>query len=233
MVNYIILISSFTLGIGGSLHCLGMCGPLALSVPFTKDNSKKWPRIIIFYLAKSFAYGMLGALSGLFGKGLILMNWQQGLSIVAGIMIILMVCLPILKAGAGSFLFRRQFGILYNRLQHHARLSDYGMLGFLNGLLPCGLVYTALTAATLSGGWSSGFLAMVLFGLGTAPALVLLIVFRSKLSLQLRKQLKPVSLALSVFIGLLLIARGLSLGIPYVSPECEGNTIKKCCSHKR
>jgi len=231
-MNSLILISSFVLGIGGSLHCLGMCGPLALSVPFAQSGRIKWLRIAAFYFAKSFAYGLLGMLFGLFGKGLILMDWQQGLSIAAGIAILLMVAVPALKLHKGHFLFQKQFGLLYNRLQHQPRLTDYGILGFLNGLLPCGLVYTALAAATLSGGWAGGFLAMFLFGLGTTPALIALILFRSKLSRQSIRHLKPVSTALSICIGTLLILRGLNLGIPYVSPEFKDNSVKHCCSHK-
>lgn len=230
-MHTVILISSFVLGVGGSLHCLGMCGPLALSIPFA-HNGAAGPRITIYYLFKALAYGLMGALSGLFGKGLLLMNWQQGLSVVAGLTIIFMAGIPLLKLRTGNFLFRKQFALLYARLQHRTRLLDFGLLGFLNGLLPCGLVYTALAAATLSGGWAGGFLAMILFGLGTAPALVLLVLFRNKISPQLRRRLKPASVALSVCIGLLLILRGLNLGIPYMSPAHEGNTVKHCCSHK-
>lgn len=229
-MNTVVLISSFILGLGGSLHCLGMCGPLALSVPFTQKESAKWQRIIIFYLSKSVAYGMLGAIFGLFGKGLILMNWQQGLSITAGVFIILLVCLPVLKPVSGKFLFQKQFATLYTQLQKRPRLQYYSFLGFLNGLLPCGLVYTALAAATLSGGWSGGFLAMFLFGLGTVPAFVLLILFRNKMGPGLRKQLKPVSITLSVCIGLLLVLRGLNLGIPYVSPGFQEHKVS-CCGH--
>jgi len=231
-MNGLILLSSFVLGIGGSLHCLGMCGPLALSVPFAQNDRIKWLRITVFYLGKSFAYGLLGMLPGLFGKGLILMDWQQGLSITAGIAILLMVAVPTLKLHKSKFLFRKQFSLLYNRLQQQARLTDYGILGFLNGLLPCGLVYTALTAATLSGSWAGGFLAMFLFGLGTTPALVALILFRNKLNRQQLRNLKPVSAILSICVGVLLILRGLNLGIPYVSPEFKDNSIKSCCAHK-
>ncbi|WP_118953504.1 sulfite exporter TauE/SafE family protein [Taibaiella helva] len=231
-MNVVILISSFMLGLGGSLHCLGMCGPLALSVPFAREGKIRGLRIVVYYLGKAFAYGCLGALSGLLGKGIMLMSWQQGLSIAAGLAIILMVCIPALKAPGGNFLFRRQFSILYNRLQHKARLSDYGLLGFLNGMLPCGLVYTALAAALLAGGWAGGFTAMFLFGLGTVPALVLLVLFHQKISIKLRRRLRPASVILSVGIGLLLILRGLNLGIPYISPEWNGKTVKHCCSRK-
>jgi sulfite exporter TauE/SafE len=231
-MNVAILISSFLLSIGGSLHCLGMCGPLALSIPFGTAGSSKNLKLLTYYFAKAIAYGAMGAVFGLFGKGLIMMHWQQALSIVAGIFIVLWVCFPVLKPGKGGFLFQKQFSILYNKLQHQPKLHHYFFLGFLNGFLPCGLVYTALAAATVSGSAVGGFLAMFLFGAGTAPALIILVILKNKMSFQLRKKLKPVSLILSVGIGLLLIARGLNLGIPYVSPEVtKAHTVTNCC-HK-
>jgi uncharacterized protein len=231
-MNVAVLISSFLLGIGGSLHCLGMCGPLALSIPFGATGNSKNLRLLTYYFSKAIAYGFMGAVFGLFGKGLIMMHWQQALSIVAGIFIVLWVCFPILKPGQGSFLFQKQFSILHNKLQYQPKLHYYLLLGFLNGFLPCGLVYTALAAATVSGSPAGGFLAMFLFGMGTAPALFVLVLLKNKMSFQLRRKLKPISLVLSIGIGLLLIIRGLNLGIPYVSPEItKDDTVEKCC-HK-
>ena len=229
-MSYAVLISSFLLGIGGSLHCLGMCGPLALSIPYSHGGiMPKWMKLLTYYTAKALAYGAMGAIVGLFGKGIMLMDWQQGLSIVAGVFIIIWACFPFVKLGAGNFLFQKQFAQLYQKIQERPKLYYYFSLGFLNGFLPCGLVYTALAAATVSGGVSGGFLAMFLFGAGTAPALILLVVFKNKMSFQLRKRLKPLSLVLSVAIGMLLIVRGMNLGIPYISPEFQHNQLKSCC----
>lgn len=228
-MNIAVFLSSFLLGIGGSLHCLGMCGPLALSIPFTAKGSSKWMRIGAYYTAKAMAYGSIGAIFGILGKGLLLMEWQQGLSIVAGLFIIALVCLPVLKPGKGNFIFRKQFAFLYNKLNDSPKLYYYILLGFLNGFLPCGLVYTALAAATVSGSVTGGFLAMFLFGTGTVPALIILIVAKNKMSFKLRSQLKPVSLLISIAIGLLLIVRGMNLGIPYVSPEYHEHKVSNCC----
>src|SRR6218665_2243251 len=132
------------------------------------------------------------------------MEWQQGLSVVAGVFIIILVCLPVLKPAKGNFLFRKQFTFLYNKLNHSPRLYYFILLGFLNGFLPCGLVYTALAAATVSGSVSGGFLSMFLFGIGTVPALILLIVAKNKISFKLRTRLKPVSVMISISIVFLL-----------------------------
>lgn len=228
-MNSALFISSFVLGIGGSLHCMGMCGPLALSVPYAGGGAWRAVRIGFYYLAKALAYGCLGILPGLLGKGFQLMSWQQGLSIAAGLFMLLLVCLPKLRP-AGTFIFGKQFAQLHQRMQAHAKPHHYLLLGFLNGLLPCGLVYTAMAAATVSGSPAGGFVAMFLFGLGTAPALIMLVLFRNRANPALRRRLRPASTVISIAIGLLLIIRGLNLGIPYVSPEFSGQTVKSCCS---
>lgn len=230
-MNTAIFVSSFILGIGGSLHCLGMCGPLALSIPYTTTGISKWTRLSGYYLAKAFAYACMGGVAGMVGKGFFVMNWQQGLSIAAGIFIIVWVCFPLLKPVRGSFAFQKQFASLYGKLQRDPKLYYYLLLGLLNGLLPCGLVYTALAAATVSGGAFQGFISMFLFGVGTAPVLITLVLLKRKLNVRFRHFFKPLSLVLSVFIGVLLIMRGLNLGIPYVSPEVSHHEVKSCC-HK-
>jgi sulfite exporter TauE/SafE len=209
-----------------------MCGPLALSVPFTSGQLSRRVQLATYFLAKAIAYGAIGATFGLLGKGLFLMKWQQGLSVAAGIFIILLVCLPVLKPKSGSFLFRKQFSILYRNMQQSPRLYQFFLLGFMNGFLPCGLVYTALAAAMVTGGVTSGFISMFLFGMGTAPALISLILLKNKIGPRLRSTLRPVSIVVSVMVGILLILRGLNLGIPYVSPEVHSDhSIKNCC-HK-
>ncbi len=159
------------------------------------------------------------------------MNWQQGLSVVAGIFIVMWACVPLLKRIKRSFYFQKQFSYLYQALQRSPKVRYYFLLGFLNGLLPCGLVYTALAAATVSGGALQGFIAMFVFGIGTTPALIAVVLLKRKITIRQRRVFKPLSLILSVSVGLLLILRGLNLGIPYVSPEGSNNQIKSCC-HK-
>jgi uncharacterized protein len=230
-MNTGIFISSFVLGIGGSLHCLGMCGPLALAIPYNTTGLSKWIRLATYYFAKALAYAFMGAIFGLLGAGFVLMNWQQGLSIAAGIFILIWICFPLLKPVKGFFYFQRQFAYLYQALQRSPKVGYYFLLGLLNGVLPCGLVYTALAAATVSGGALQGFAAMFLFGIGTMPVLMAVVIFRQKVSLRFRRLFRPLSLVLSLSVGLLLILRGLNLGIPYLSPEFSDKQVKSCC-HK-
>lgn len=224
-----LLWSSFLLGILGSLHCLGMCGPLALSMPFATQAGNRWRSIAVFYLAKAMAYSILGGIMGIVGKGIMLMQWQQALSVTAGVFLLMMALLPALKHTKVHFIFQKQFLRLHTQLQQKPRIDYFFLLGFLNGLLPCGLVYTALTTATLAGSIGGGALAMLLFGIGTTPVMILLILFRRRLTLPRRLRLLPLSTLLSAIIGILLVLRGLNLGLPYISPQVEKENVIKCC----
>ena len=230
-MNPFVLFSSFLLGALGSLHCLGMCGPLALSMPFFVQPQKKWRNILSFYLAKALAYSLLGGIMGLAGKVIMLMKWQQIMSVTTGIFILIMAMLPALRHVKASFLFQKQFQAVHVHILQQPKWRYFFTLGFLNGLLPCGMVYTALATAMLAGGIAGGSTAMLLFGIGTAPMLILLIFFRQRLNVKWRLRLLPLSSAFSIIIGLLLIIRGLNLGLPLISPHVTNQEISKCC-HK-
>ena len=88
----------------------------------------------------------------------------------------------------------------------------------LNGLLPCGLVYMAIAGAIGTGGIVEGSLYMFLFGLGTIPMLLAISLAGNILSLTVRNNINKLIPVLVVIVGLLFILRGLSLGIPYLSP---------------
>jgi sulfite exporter TauE/SafE len=104
--------------------------------------------------------------------------------------------------------------------------------GFVNGLLPCGLVYAALAAAMVTATPIQGMLFMVFFGLGTMPALTSIIILKSKNNFAWRKYITKSSYYISIFVGVLLILRGLNLGIPYVSPGLNAETQEMSCCHK-
>lgn len=229
-MNIALLISTFLLGIGGSLHCVGMCGPLALAVPFGNGAQKKWVAILVYYLSKAMGYGLMGAVLGVLGKGVFLMDWQRGLSIIAGIFVVLLVCFPLLKGRSGKFIFQRQYEKLFQVMRLRPMLMHFSLLGLLNSFLPCGLVYAALAVAIVSGGVIQGFFAMFLFGIGTMPLLIALAAFGTRINARYKTSLLSVSKIMSVVIGVLLILRGLNLGIPYVSPHTDNGEVKSCCS---
>lgn len=232
-MNTVVLVSSLLLGLASSLHCLGMCGPLIMAVPFP-EKSKAWTYKLFYFLGKSLAYGSLGAIIGTLGLKAIWGEAQRYVSIISGVLIVLLILLPMLRSARMKFPFQKTFARVFKHMQDNPRWFHFIQLGFLNGLLPCGMVYIALTAALASGGPLQGFIAMMLFGAGTSVVLWIVALLKGKLSWSLRQKLKPVSLGFSILVGGLLIARGLNLGIPYISPKM--NTVKmqqaSCCGGK-
>ena len=173
-------LSALIVGLVGSLHCAGMCGPIAIAIPL---NNQSWfSRIfgtLVYNTGRTLTYAILGAIFGLAGFGLALGGLQQWVSIALGALMILSVIVPrIGKAGKSvtriseivSGRVKRLFG-KYFKIRTYPSLM---FLGILNGFLPCGLVYIALAGALVMNQVAEGALYMVFFGLGTLPVLLLL-----------------------------------------------------------
>ncbi|SJZ88657.1 sulfite exporter TauE/SafE family protein [Sediminibacterium ginsengisoli] len=216
-------LSAFILGIAGSLHCMGMCGPLVMAMPFKQAGKSSLP---VYLLFKTIAYGCLGIFAGLFGRGFALLNWQQVLSVLAGICILIIGLLPgIMRRVPVSSVLQQQYAKWFLRMQQTRKRRYFAVAGFLNGLLPCGLVYAAFAGASVTTSALGGFTYMFLFGAGTIPALLAVIWLKKGVSYNVRKRISRLSVVVSVCIGVLLIIRGLDLGIPYLSPSASHNEI--------
>jgi hypothetical protein len=98
------------------------------------------------------------------------------------------------------------------------------LIGLLNGLLPCGLVYLAIAGAIGTGSVYFGIAFMVLFGLGTLPMMLLISWIGNLFTIAVRNTMNKIIPYIVVLIGVLFILRGLSLGIPYLSPPAEKMT---------
>lgn len=233
----LILYSAFILGLAGNLHCLGMCGPIALAIPIKRTgNARRFLSVMAYNTGRVCTYGAMGLLFGFLGKGFSILGLQQKLSIVAGMLMITMVFFPLLfkkLQGANTGAFQWVSGVkgaLQRRFQNPS-LSSLSLLGALNALLPCGLVYTAIAGAVVSGSALGGMAFMMVFGLGTLPVMFGLPYFKNliqKRFLLKAKQVVPIAMFL---MGSLFILRGADLGIPYVSPKAEAGQTLKCC-HK-
>ncbi len=217
------MIAAFLLGLFGSLHCIGMCGPIALSLP-VREGESRFYAALKYNFGRIVAYALLGLFFGIFGKGLNLSGVQQWVSVAAGVLLILSVFIPALMQLKSVMI--KPLALLYNGVK--ARLSklfksesSYRLLGigFLNGFLPCGLVYIALIGALLAANIQDAVLYMVFFGIGTSPSLAALIFASKLISTELRQKLNKVIPVLIIVLGLLFILRGLGLGIPYLSPN--------------
>lgn len=213
-----IYLSSFLLGIGSSWHCLGMCGPLVMAVPFPKKE-QSFVTKALYFLGKSTAYAILGLLIGLFGMKAIWGEYQRYISLVAGTFIILMVIFPFLTPKTFNYPFKKTFSRIFQQIKEQPRWWHFFSLGFLNGFLPCGIVYMALLIALASGNMLSAALAMFLFGWGTVPMLWIVAVLKDTVKQRLQIKFKWVTVSLGLLAGTLLILRGMNLGIPYVSPH--------------
>ena len=218
------LYSAFIFGLISSLHCIGMCGPIAMMLAVDRDNPvKKLTQIITYHLGRISAYASIGLLFGLLGRGFFLAGMQQQLSIVIGILMIVVIVLP--ERIFAQYNFSKPIFRLLSRIKTNMgaqfKNKSYQSLftiGLLNGFLPCGMVYVALFGAVAMQGATLGVLYMALFGLGTIPLMSTVIYVNSFLTVAFRNKIKKVIPFAAVFIGLLFIARGLGLGIPYISP---------------
>lgn len=218
------LYTAFILGLLGSLHCVGMCGPIAFMLPVDGTNSlKKAWQISLYHIGRLITYGIIGLLFGLIGKSLYIFGLQQQLSIVIGLLMIAVVLVPtrVFNKYNLSRPIYRVIGKVKSALGKELKkktADTFFTIGFLNGFLPCGLVYMAVFAAIATGNALQGSLYMVLFGLGTVPLMTSVIYFSRFLKGRFRNKIQKAIPVFVVLIGLLFIIRGLGLGIPYLSP---------------
>lgn len=218
------LVSALILGLMGSLHCVGMCGPIAFMLPVDRTNNyKKFGQIFIYHFGRLLSYGIIGLIFGLLGKGLSIFGIQQKLSIAIGIIMILVVLIPY-KTFNKYNLSKPIYKIISkvkNQLGKELKKKSpdtFLTIGFLNGFLPCGLVYMALFGSIAMGDALQGSLYMMLFGVGTLPLMTAAIYFSNLLKGGIRQKVQRAIPVFVIIIGALFILRGLGLGIPYVSP---------------
>ena len=219
------LLTALVFGLLGSFHCVGMCGPIAFLLPVDRSNSfKKTGQIFLYHLGRLFAYGLIGLLFGLVGKGLNLFGMQQQLSITIGLLMIAVVLIPAKTFNRYNFskpIFKavsRVKNALGRELKKKSP-DTFLTIGFLNGFLPCGLVYMAVFGALASESASQGSFYMMLFGVGTIPLMTTAIYLGNFLSGKVRQKIRKAIPVFVVLMGFLFMLRGMGLGIPYVSPK--------------
>ncbi|WP_299532654.1 sulfite exporter TauE/SafE family protein [Ulvibacterium sp.] len=219
------LLSAIILGLMGSLHCIGMCGPIAFMLPVDRNsNLKKLFQVSLYHFGRLLSYALIGLVFGLLGRGLYIFGMQQKLSIGVGLLMIILVLIPA-KALNSYHLSKPIYKVISkvkNRLGQELKKKTpdtFLTIGFLNGFLPCGLVYMALFGAIAMGSAWEGSVYMMLFGLGTVPLMTSAIYFSGFLKGTIRHRVQKLIPAFVVVIGLFFILRGMGLGIPYISPE--------------
>lgn len=235
-MNPLLFSTAFMLGLFGSLHCLGMCGPLAMALPGAGERGVKYlVGRVLYNLGRVLTYGVMGILFGLLGQTMALAGLQRWLSIIAGLLLVAAVFLGRKRALSAKLmaplagLLRRLKATLGRLLGRHSLGTMLG-IGLLNGLLPCGLVYMALAGAAATGRAVDGGLFMVWFGLGTFPLMLATSLFGHLAFARWRTQLQRAIPLVLLVLGFLFIMRGLSLGIPYISPDLSSpEAARSCC----
>ena len=213
------LFSAFLLGFLGSLHCVGMCGPIALALPKAAHGWGAAVGALLYNLGRILTYLLLGLIIGVFGRGLFLAGVQSWFSVLIGGLLILVA---LLSLNVESYIKRfPAVQVLQNwvsrsmaKLLSREGLSTHFLIGALNGLLPCGLVFVAIAGAVLSDSWIQSALYMGGFGAGTLPLMLGTALAGQFISLNWRQRLRRLSPILLGLFGLYFMARGINFHLP-------------------
>lgn len=222
-----LILSALGLGFASGFHCIGMCGPIALSLGLNKQQAVNFYfQNLTYQFGRIVTYTILGALLGIIGEGFEIVGFQRYLTIFVGILLILMA---FFSFGGKDFASRIPFinnALLKVKIKlgQYLQKSDYQsrfITGLMNGLLPCGMVYMALTASLAYGGVANGATFMLFFGLGTLPFMFAVVLVGNLVSQNFRNTVLKIIPFMMIILGGLFILRGLELGIPYISPKSE------------
>lgn len=227
-----IFIAGLLLGITSNFHCLGMCGPIAMAIPVNRTST--WTilgGILQYNGGRILTYALLGAVVGSIGITVDTLGFLQWISIITGIFMIIFAWrkwfsrifsghLP--TFGIQGFVSKSLGNVL--AMQTPFKLT---LLGMINGLLPCGMVYIGLMNALLAGNPLSSAYAMIAFGVGTIPAMFAVGFAANRISGSVRQKINKVVPFLLTLVGALIVLRGMNLDIPYISPKVKMTTTEK------
>lgn len=222
---------AFIIGLFGSLHCVGMCGPLAFALP--QQPEAKWVTVLkklSYNIGRAIVYAFLGLLIGMLGKQLWLAGLQQGISILSGVLIVIAVLPKIIHYRETELYRPNRFTQTINQLIGKAIRNKAGhfYLGLLNGFLPCGFVYLGLATAINTNSAYQSALFMFVFGLGTTPLMLFAMLGVNFSKPAFRQRINRFLPYVTLCLGLWFIVRGLNLDIPYLSPKITGKEAVIC-----
>ena len=222
---------AFFTGLFGSIHCVGMCGPLAFAIPSFHEN--RWMIIfdkLVYNLGRTLTYTFLGIIIGLIGRQFWLAGIQSSVSILTGVFIILAACSRMLKISFGNWKWISKMVQPFNKLISYAIRHKAGhlIIGILNGFLPCGFIYLALAGALNTGNVMYSAQYMLFFGLGTLPLMLAAMVSVGLVGPSFRRRINKAIPFVMLALGVWFILRGLNLDIPYLSPENINEGVEIC-----
>lgn len=219
-----VLISALLIGLLGSFHCVGMCGPIALALPVKSNKTNFFLGRLLYNLGRIVSYSIMGLVFGVIGKSFFIWGLQGYISILIGVVILTSLFLPSRLRNrflAYPFLAKiiTSLKTRISSLFQSGSLSILFIIGILNGFLPCGFVYVGLAGALAAGSMMNGTLFMMFFGLGTLPAMFILSLSGKLFSIDLRRKISKAVPIFAFMLAVIFILRGMNLGIPYVSPR--------------
>ena len=226
-------LAAISLGFLGSFHCIGMCGPIALALPIQKGNKfQQFAGLALYNAGRTFTYAAFGFGLGSLGSTFAWIGYLRYLSIFSGILMLLYVLWP---ARLDPYFHPPKFWQKF--IQHlkkqmgemlrSRKMQSWFLLGILNGLVPCGLVYLALISSIATGSALSGSLYMLMFGIGTLPAMMAVGFFKQWFSISLRTHVRKLTPFMLAIAGILLVMRGILIEYPG-NNTVSGNSITIC-----
>lgn len=197
-------ISALILGIGGSIHCLGMCGPLVMAMPW---GESKVGKPLIYLISKALGYGVVGYAFSSIGAGVSFFIGQNVLSVVAAFFILMVLFYTKIFQWP---VFRRYSYFISSIIQSlkPTRWFHFTLLGLVNAFIPCTMVLAAAGMATAMKNPVDGFMFMFYYGVGTIPVLFILVTMPKLVPVSVRYRFQKMSIFIGVLAALLLMARG-------------------------
>ncbi len=213
--------TAFMLGLLGSTHCVGMCGPIAIALPTLNmyDRLKIWLSSLLYNTGRIISYGLLGLLFGIVGQTIAISGFQKGITIGIGVLLLLTGLFSISiedKLLRISFL-KKCYTYIQASIGRQFRkngLKSYLLVGFFNGFLPCGMVYMAVAGALVSSQVINGMLFMVFFGLGTLPLMMALTLSRNLIPVKVKSALRKIAPLVIISFGIFILLRGINVELP-------------------
>ena len=209
------------MGLIGSLHCAGMCGPLACALPMhNQDKSTIFFKTTVYHLSRIGVYGLMGIALGLIGGIVFVLSVQKYLLFIsAAIFLILGFAYIVPNAHINAMQIQLPFSAIarkyWNKAARLSGIKGYIALGLVNGIIPCGLVYTALAVALFSGSVIKSGTYMVVFGLGTLPLMLALSAGAGISAIKFKNKIKKLYPFIFILIGTIMLFRALQIQLPY------------------
>jgi len=189
--------------------------------------------ILLYNLGRVFTYAALGILFGFVGRQIFIAGYQQIFSITIGAVLLFIFLMIVFRKKMSGLNWvnscHKYVQLLVARFLRVNSLKGLFLTGMANGLLPCGMVYLAITGAAAAGSIWLGASFLAVFGFGTMPALLILSFAGFIISIKARNLIRKLTPYAFLLMAMLLILRGLNLGIPYLSPSFAANSVAVPC----